>query len=153
MLGLFRKKAAEYFSPEEKKLIVEAIQQAEQKTSGEVRVFIESRCRLVNPLHRALEVFASLKMEETAQRNAVLVYVAMKDRQLAIYGDEGIHSKVGTAFWNEEVQKMLQQFNRDNHAEGLAQIIREIGEALVQHFPYDVKGDKNELPDDIVFGK
>ncbi len=153
MFRLFSKKPVNYFSAQEKQQIVNAIQQAERRTSGEVRVFIENRCRFVDPLRRAHELFGGLKMYETDAHNGVLVYVAMKDRQLAIYGDDGIHQRVGTGFWNEEVQKMLQHFNRNNYAEGIAQIVTEIGEALTQHFPYDEKGDKNELPDDIVFGK
>ncbi|NCI47179.1 TPM domain-containing protein [Sediminibacterium soli] len=152
MFGLFKAKPARYFSNEENRRVVAAIQEAEKRTSGEVRVFVEKHCRYVEPLMRAQEIFLSLKMTETVQRNAVLVYVAMKDRQLAIYGDEGIHSKVGDAFWNTEVQKMLQQFNGENYTEGLVQIIYDIGEALVTHFPYDGTTDKNELPDEIVFG-
>jgi uncharacterized membrane protein len=152
MFGLFRTKPARYFSEEENRRIVAAIQEAERRTSGEVRVFVEKRCRFIEPLMRAQEIFLSLKMTETAQRNAVLVYIAMKDRQLAIYGDEGIHTKVGDAFWNNEVKKMLEQFNGENYTEGLVQIIYDIGEALVTHFPYDGSTDKNELPDEIVFG-
>src|SRR5260221_4891291 len=153
MLGLFKKKQVDYFSAEEKQLIVKAIQAAERRTSGEVRLFIENHCRFVDPIMRAKEVFVVLKMTETAERNGVLVDVAMKDRQLAVYGDEGIHTKVGQAFCNAEVKKMLQQFNKNNYAEGIAQIIHEIGEALTTHFPYDGTIDKNELPDDIVFGR
>lgn len=153
MLGLFKRKEVDYFSADEKQLIVQAIQKAEQRTSGEVRIYVEKHCRFVDPVMRAKEIFVLLKMTETADRNGVLVYVAMKDKQLAIYGDEGIHNKVGSAFWNAEVKKMLQQFNKHNYAEGIAQIITEIGEALVTHFPYDGKVDKNELPDDIVFGR
>jgi uncharacterized membrane protein len=153
MLGLFKRKQVDYFSAEEKQLITQAIQQAEQRTSGEVRLYIENHCRFMDPLMRAAEVFIALKMTETVQRNGVLVYVAMKDRQLAVYGDEGIHAKVGNAFWNAEVKKMLQHFNQDNYAEGIAVIIREIGQALTTHFPYDGTTDKNELPDDIVFGR
>ena len=153
MLGLFKKKQVTYFSEEEKQLIVQAIQKAEQRTSGEVRIYIESHCRFMDPLMRAAEVFHVLKMTETTARNGVLVYVAMKDRQLAVYGDEGIHAKVGNAFWNMQVQKMLEHFNKNNYAQGIAQIILEIGEALFTHFPYDGKTDKNELPDEIVFGK
>jgi uncharacterized membrane protein len=77
----------------------------------------------------------------------------MKDRQLAVYGDEGIHLKVGNVFWNEAVQKMLQEFNSKNYAAGIATVVSEIGKALQQHFPYDAATDINELPDDIVFGK
>jgi len=153
MFGLFQKKPVEYFSDDQKSAIVEAIRNAELRTSGEVRIYIESNCKLVNPVHRAKEIFDSLKMDKTDERNAVLLYVAMKDRQLAVYGDEGIHNKVGYEFWNAEVKMMLTHFNKQNYTDGLVKIILDIGEALVTHFPYDNKGDKNELPDDIVFGK
>jgi uncharacterized membrane protein len=142
-----------FFSEAEKELIVSAIQSAEHQTSGEVRVYVESHCRFVDPLDRAAEVFAGLKMQETAARNAVLVYVALKDRQLAVLGDKGIHEKVGSPFWNGKVQVMLSYFSRSGYAEGIARIVTEIGEALKTHFPYDKDTDINELPDDIVFGK
>ncbi|MEK7199858.1 MAG: TPM domain-containing protein [Bacteroidota bacterium] len=153
MLGFFKRKPVNYFSEKEKQLIVQAIQKAEQRTSGEVRIYVEDRCRFVDPVLRAKEIFLGLKMYDTAARNGVLVYVAMKDRQLAIYGDEGIHAKVGNTFWHAEVSKMLQQFNKHNYAAGIAHIILEIGEALAANFPFDRKEDKNELSDDIVFGK
>ena len=147
----FKKK--EFFTAEEKHQIVKAVQDAEQRTSGEVRVFVESRCRYVDAIDRAAEIFFGLEMQKTAQRNAVLVYVAIKDRQLAIFGDEGIHQKVGDQYWKDEVQKMISNFNRDQCSNGIKQCVEEIGEALHAHFPYDRKIDKNELPDDIVFGK
>ncbi len=153
MLGWFKRKPAAFFSEEEKQRIVAAVQEAEQRTSGEVRIYVESRCRFVDPVMRARELFFALNMDETEARNGVLVYVAMKDRQLAIYGDEGIHARVGHTFWNAEVQKMLSLFNRNDYAEGITVIIREIGEALVKHFPFNRETDTNELPDDIVFGR
>jgi len=141
------------FSEAEQQQIVAAIQAAEKRTSGEIRVFVESRCRFVDPLDRAAEVFASLRMQQTEARNGVLVYVALKDRQLALFGDKGIHEKVGEPFWNEQVKDILSHFNKANYAEGIATVVTGIGEALYRHFPYDRDTDKNELPDDIVFGK
>ena len=79
-MSFFKKK--EFFTPEEKQLIITAIQQAEQRTSGEVRVFVERHCRYVNAIDRAIEIFQQLKMDQTEFHNAVLVYVATKDRQL-----------------------------------------------------------------------
>ncbi|MBV9988349.1 MAG: TPM domain-containing protein [Chitinophagaceae bacterium] len=152
MFGLFKRKTDHFFSDAEKTQIVEAIQRAEQRTSGEIRLFVERRCRFVDPVMRAKELFYVLKMTETAERNGVLVYVAFKDRQLAVFGDEGIHERVGSEFWNKEVGKMLMHFNRENYAAGVVQIVHDIGEALTAHFPYDGTTDKNELPDDIVFG-
>jgi len=104
-------------------------------------------------MHRAAEIFAALNMEKTDARNGVLVYVALKDRQLAIFGDEGINRKVGSAFWNEQVRNILSHFNRADYAGGIARVVTEIGLALQKHFPYNEGTDKNELPDDIVFGR
>jgi uncharacterized membrane protein len=148
---LFKRK--EFFTEEEKQAIVDAVRTAEQRTSGEVRVFVESHCRYVNAIDRAVEIFENLQMQKTELRNATLVYVAMKDRQLAVFGDEGIHQKVGNEYWANEVVKMINAFNRDNIAEGIRQCVINIGEALALHFPYNRTTDKNELPDDIVFGK
>lgn len=153
MFSLFSKKAISYFSEAEQALIVQAIREAELKTSGEVRVYIESRCSYIDPLRRAKEIFGNLKMYETTARNAVLVYIAMKDRQLAVFGDEGIHEKVGDEFWNAEVQNMLSHFNKQDYASGIAGVVTSIGKALEKNFPYDADTDKNELPDEIVFGK
>lgn len=151
MFGLFRKKP--FFNAAEQELIVSAIREAERRTSGEVRVFVESRCRYMDSIDRAAEVFYGLEMDETDDHNAVLVYVALKDHQLAVFGDKGIHERVGADFWNEEVRRMIQQFNREDYAAGIATCVRDIGDALHLHFPYDNDTDKNELPDEIVFGK
>lgn len=152
MFSLFKKKK-EFFSEEEKEKIVQSIRDAEKCTSGEVRVFIESKCKFIDPLDRAIEIFSQLKMQNTKDRNAVLLYVALKDRQLAVYADKGIHEKVGIQFWEEAVNKMLLHFNKENYANGISHCIAEIGEALQQHFPYDNETDKNELPDEIIFGR
>jgi uncharacterized membrane protein len=155
-VGLFsfwRKKPASHFSDEDQKAIVAEIKKVETRTSGEVRVFIENRCRFVDPLDRAAEIFFSLKMELTHHRNAVLVYVAMKDKQFAIFADEGIYQALGAKYWNEEARKMLMAFKSESYTNGLVNVLEDIGDAPHHHFPYEIKGDKNELPDDIVFGK
>lgn len=146
-------KQKDFFTAEEKQRVVEAIRKAEQRTSGEVRVFVESRCRFVDAIDRAMELFYQLKMNETEERNGTIVYVAVKDKQAAVFGDEGIHQKLGQKYWEEEVNKMMVYFKQENLAEGIIQCVSDIGEALYQNFPYDHKTDKNELPDDIVFGK
>jgi len=146
-------KRKEFFSPDEQERIVNAIRLAEQQTSGEIRVYTESRCRFVDPLDRAAEVFWGLKMDLTKDRNGVLVYIAMKDRQFAILADQGIHEKVGQTFWNEEVSVMKKHFSNALPADAIEAVITDVGQALRTHFPYDRSTDKNELPDDLVFGK
>ena len=146
-------KDKDFFTEEEKSRIIEAIQQAEQRTSGEVRIFVESHCRYVDAIDRAREIFYQLNMDKTTARNGSLVYVAVKDRQVAVFGDEGIHQKVGQKYWEEEVNKMLVEFKSQHLADGLIGCIADIGQALHQYFPYDRDTDKNELPDEIVFGR
>jgi uncharacterized membrane protein len=147
-----RKKPVQYFAAVEMEAIVQAIRNAEKQTSGEVRVFIESRCSYVDPVERAKEIFFELKMEKTKDRNAVLLYIAMRDRQLALFADEGIYEKCGQAYWETEVKDMLQNFKNNVIAKGIIDCVSHVGQTLKEKFPFE-KTDKNELPDEIIFGK
>ncbi len=134
--------------------VVAAIREAEGKTSGEIRVFVEPHCSYMNALDRATELFAQLGMEQTEARNAVIVYVALADKQFAIYGDEGIHQRVGgNDFWQTEAVVLKTGLSKGDVAGGLVNCILEIGAALATHFPFDPDIERNELPDEIVFGK
>jgi uncharacterized membrane protein len=151
LFPFFKKK--EFFSSADKEQIVEAIRMAERETSGEIRIYVESKNAYVDAIDRAAEVFFKLKMQETEHRNAVLLYIAMKDQQLALYADEGIYQKAGKEYWDNAVKKMLAQFTKDNISNGIEQCIAQIGQTLKEKFPYNPTEDKNELPDEIVFGK
>ncbi len=149
----FLHKPKDFFSAKDKEQIVQAIRNAERETSGEIRVYVESRNPLMNVMERAAEIFFNLKMEQTDDRNAVLLYIAMKDKELALFGDEGIYKRVGADYWNSEVKSMISQFSKENISNGIEQCIQHIGQTLKEKFPYDATADRNELPDDIVFGK
>lgn len=151
-MKLFSFKKKELFSEEEKTRVVNAIRHAERLTSGEIRLFVESRCEYVDPMDRAREAFVSLGMDKTKQRNGVLLYIAILDHQFAILGDQGIHDKVGTDFWQQEAILLKKHFSSNQIVEGIEVCVKEIGESLYHYFPYE-SGDQNELPDDIIFGK
>jgi len=144
-------KKREFFTEKQQQQMVEAIKKAEKNTSGEVRFFVESKCKFVDPVDRAYEIFFSLKMEQTKERNAVLLYMAMDDHQLALFADEGIYQRLGKQYWNDEVKKIISHFTKDDYTGGICHVIGDIGEALQKEFPYD-SDDKNELPDEIIFG-
>lgn len=148
---LFKKK--EFFTAEEKARIVEAIRIAERETSGEIRFYVESKNSFMDPIDRAAEIFFQLKMQNTQHRNAVLLYIAMKDHELALFGDEGIYIKVGKEYWNNAVKNMIAQFKGEQIVTGIEQCISQIGQTLKETFPYEATTDKNELPDDLVFGR
>lgn len=151
IFSFFTKK--QYFTKEQQQLMVEAINKAETNTSGEVRVFVEGKCEYVNAVDRAKEIFVNLKMDKTKDRNAVLVYIAIKDRQIALFADEGIYQRLGADYWHNEVKKIIAEFKNEHHTQGICNIVSNIGDALKYEFPYEKGGDKNELPDEIIFGR
>ncbi len=142
---------ARFLTKEQEKTVIAAIKEAETNTSGEVRVHIEGRCKKDNPIDRAIEVFAELKMHETELRNGVIIYIATKDHKLAIWGDKGIHEKVGQDFWEEEVELMKKYFQADDYESGIRDAVLLVGERLKEHFPYQTD-DINELDDEISYG-
>jgi len=150
-MSLFFKKK-NFFTADQHEKVIAAICIAEQRTSGEVRVFIEAKNPLMDPLERAAVIFEKLKMYETENRNAVLLYIAHKHKELALFGDKGIHEKLGDEYWHNEVQMMLTHFKKNELLEGIIYCINDIGEALHEKFPFIPGEDKNELSDDIIFG-
>ena len=138
-------------TPADEKKIIAAIQEAESNTSGEIRVHVESNCE-GDVLDRATEVFAELHMHLTEKRNGVLFYVAIEDHQFAVLGDAGINAIVPDHFWEDITAEVIKNFKQKKYAEGLAKGILMAGQQLKAHFPYDTKGDINELSDDVSFG-
>ena len=104
-------------------------------------------------MDRAAEIFYNLKMDKTDERNAVLLYIAINDQELALFGDEGIYKATGAEYWNNSVRVMLQEIKADDIIGGMVHCITSVGETLHEKFPYNKLEDKNELPDEIVFGK
>ena len=143
--------ASDRFDESDRLQILAEIKEAEKNTSGEIRLFIEDDCG-ENVLDRAAFIFKELEMDKTKERNGVLFYLATNSRQFAILGDQGIHSKVEKDFWHAIKHQMQNYFTEGNFLKGLTIGIKMSGDALKKYFPYN-KNDKNELSDDIVFGK
>ncbi len=143
-------KVEDFLTQEQEQQIVAAIRRAEKSTSGEIRVHIEKHTDL-DILDRTKEVFHWLKMDNTIQRNGVLIYVAVEDHKFAIYGDQGIHEVVSQNFWESTKNSILKQFKDGNFTQGLIDGVLLAGEQLQSYFPWD-HGDINELPDEISKG-
>jgi uncharacterized membrane protein len=150
MFSIFKKKKKQFFTHEEEKQIMSAIKTAENASSGEVRVFVESHCTGTVE-KRTVEIFKKLKMQLTHERNAVLVYLATDSRHFAVFGDEGIHQKMGFQFWTNEAATFKSALAEGDIVGGICNVIVDIGETLKTHFPHPPK-KKNELPDKPVYG-
>lgn len=139
-----------FLKPSEEQDIVEAIRLAELNTSGEIRVHIEKTSKGDANL-RALDVFHTLKMDNTKLQNAVLIYVAIDDRTFVIYGDKGINAVVPVDFWESTKDIIQSHFKSGNFKQGLIEGIIKSGEQLKQYFPY-THLDENELTNQISKG-
>ena len=141
--------ARNFFTLQEQELLVNSIAKAELHTSGEIRLHLDNFC-FGNEIKAAQNVFRRLGMHRTKEQNGVLIYVATFSRKVAIIGDEGIHKKLGTEYWQRLVENLIQQFKANKKAEGLAACIIECGEQLGKFFPLQ-SDDKNELSNEISF--
>lgn len=140
-----------FLSDSEQKQIVDAIIKAEKNTSGEIRLHIDSVCE--GPAYdKAVKIFNYLGMEGTAQRNAVLIYLACESKVFAIIGDKGINEVVPENFWNDILLEMKNDFSKGHFASGLIKAIEMTGNKLCEFFPYTTD-DINEQSDEISFEK
>ncbi len=137
------------FTEEEQLRIRKAIQEAENRSSGEIRVCIEKKCS-EDVLNRAAKYFYQLNMHKTKLRHGILIYVATVDRKFAIIGDAGINSVVPANFWDSTKEDMLQHFKYGDIIEGIVTGLKIAGEQLQKYFP-PTQDNINELPDDIAF--
>ena len=135
----------------QKQAILDAIVSAEKGSSAEIRVHLDSMC-LGNPVTAAVKQFSKLDMQNTADRNGVLIYVAYKSRKCAIVGDEGINNVVPINFWDDCYALMTSHFKSNDFGGGIAAATYKVGEKLKEFFPYK-EDDVNELSDEISFGK
>ena len=140
-------RAARFFDAEEEARILEAIRSAERATSGEIRIHVETRCP-GEPMEVARQRFVRLGMAQTAARNGVLFYLATEDGRFAVFGDEGIHQRVGDPFWQGLRDRMAERFRRGEFVLGLTEAIGAVGAHLEAAFPR-AGDDRNELPDAI----
>lgn len=140
----------EFLGKLEHERIVKAIADAESKTSGEIRVFIQ-RGELVDAYEAARKQFEKLGMTRTRERNAVLIFVAPRAQKFAVIGDLGIHERCGKDFWETTVGTMREHFRAENFTNAIVHAIEQTGVALGQHFPRQ-SDDRNELPDAVEEG-
>lgn len=132
--------------------IVRAINDAEAKTSGEIRVYVQRGALKQDPVEVAQRHFQKLGMHKTRERNAVLIFVAPRVQKFAVIGDEGVHQKCGQEFWQRMIDAMRAHFKKEEFTAAIVEAIEEAGNLLARHFPKESGGDPNELADTVLEG-
>lgn len=140
-------KHREFIGALDEERIVQAVREAESRTSGEIRVFVTRRkLRGEDVTPHARREFYRLKISETEQGNGVLIFVAPRSRNFAVIGDESVHAKCGQEFWDETAGEMELAFRDGKFTDGIVACVKRAGELLARHFPRG-SADRNEFPD------
>jgi uncharacterized membrane protein len=114
--------------------IVAAIRDAEQKTSGEIGVSISPK-HIDDAVAAAQAEFLRLGMNQSPERNSVLIFVAPRAHKFAVIGDEAVHAKCGDEFWRQLADAMAGYFRKSEFTPGILHGVQKAGELLAQHFP------------------
>jgi len=114
--------------------IVAAIHDAEQKTSGQIRVSI-NHTNVDDPVAAAQAEFLRLGLDRSPARNGVLIFVAPRTHKFAVVGDAAVHAKCGDEFWRKLAGAMTGYFRKSEFTPGIIHGVQKAGELLTEHFP------------------
>ena len=129
--------------------IVKAIQEAESRSRGEVRVHVSQK-EAADVEGAAARQFERLGMTQTGDRNGVLLFVAPVSQRFAVIGDQGIHDRCGLRFWKDVADAMEADFRAGRFTDGIVKGVARVGDALATHFPrQEGATDRNELSDEV----
>ena len=111
-----------------------AVREASRATSGEIRVVVLPRFR--GPLVKMAERLARhLKMTSLPQRNGVLILVDPAHRKFFVWGDAGVHERLGAGFFKAASDAISEFFRAGDFTGGLRHGVETAGRALAEHFP------------------
>ena len=140
------------FPPKVLAAIEQAIKAGEATHAGQIRFVVEGALdgaplfRDQPARERALDIFAQLRIWDTAHNNGVLIYLLLADRKVEIVADRGIDASIGAAGWQQICADMEREFRTGNFQAGIIGGIDAVSKQLAAYFPHHA-GDQNELPD------
>lgn len=121
--------------------IEEAIEASEQKHRAEIRVAIEVALelkdfwRIRTARDRALEVFDELGVWNTRERNGLLIYVLLAERDVEIVADEGFNGGIASNEWQRVCTLIEREFAARRWRDGVLVGIEAATELLTREFP------------------
>ena len=142
------------FPPSVRDAVAAAIGQAEAGHGGEICLAVEGSLPWhllrsdATVRHRALAVFAKMRVWDTDHNNGVLIYLNLADRGVEIVADRGVARLVDPAAWQAICHALKERCAAGQYGPGAIAAVAAVGELLRQHFPL-APGEVrvNELPD------
>jgi uncharacterized membrane protein len=130
--------------------IEDAIEASEKLHRAEIRVAIEvaldlrALWRIKSARQRALETFTELEVWNTRERNGVLIYLLLAERDVEIVADTGFDGRVEQAEWLRVCTLMEREFRLGHWRDGVLGGIEAITVLLTREFPATGESNPNE---------
>jgi uncharacterized membrane protein len=135
----------------ERNAIREAVEAAEEGHRAEIRVHLEDRYPGDGPLGRAGALFIEMGMDRTRDSTGVLLYVAEKDRKVAVYAGAGVYGARDPQQWKAISNAVADGYRAGDRIAGIRRGLELLRDVLVEAAPgEDTAGD--ELPNEVNVG-
>jgi uncharacterized membrane protein len=151
----FRSRLGRDFDAVTRRAIQVAVEATERTHRGEIRFAVESRLDAASAWagktarERALELFAGLRVWDTAENSGILVYMLLADRRVEIVADRGYTGGVTEEQWREICNTIEAACREGRFREGSVEGVRACARHAARLFPS--KGDDvNELANEVV---
>jgi uncharacterized membrane protein len=130
---------------------------SEARHLGELRLCVEAGLPWhalrgsMNARQRAIELFSTLRVWDTAHNNGVLIYLLLADQRIEVVADRGVSSMVTPETWQALADRLRTAMQQGKPEQGLNETIGQVSALLHEHYPA-LKGVPriNELPDAVV---
>jgi uncharacterized membrane protein len=113
--------------------ITEALSAARRATSAEIRVFI-SHHHVTDALAAAHNQFHLMGLDRDPQRHGVLIFIAPRARQFAIYADEAANHSCGPQFWHTVRDEVIPQLKSGDFTAAILHAVDRVAARLSKHF-------------------
>lgn len=99
---------------------------------------------------RAVRAFFEKGLYRTRDETGILIFISLLEHKVWILGDRGINQKIDQQLWFTVAGELAERIREGRAFEGLCTVIQKLCSILAEHFPQKT-GDKNELPDKMLF--
>jgi putative membrane protein len=113
------------------------------------RCFITESRATALAQEQAFQEFFRNGMHKTTGATGVLIFVSLLEHRVVILADSGIDAKVDANFWADTDDRILDGIRAGSLRDGLIAGIRQAGDRLAEHFPWQ-HGDRNEIADRVI---
>lgn len=112
----------------EEKELQQQLAKIGQETGGKIVIHIDDYCK-GDPYFKAEKLFRDFQLLSNPLQNSFFLYIAIKDRQMALLGDDKINNKLDDQFYEAVLSKLKVHLGKNHLAEGIKQTILELGKA------------------------